>query len=80
MKLARLVTRMKVLLCALKESTNLAAMSSVFYCLEMGHYSSSCPVKLKDNKACEDAGRQRLKESLAALRLDSDDESDDYAM
>ena len=51
-----------------------------FYCLEMGHYSSSCPVKLKDNKACEDAGRQRLKESLAALRLDSDDESDDYAM
>ena len=51
-----------------------------FYCLEMGHYSSSCPVKLKDNKAREDAGRQRLKESLAALRLDSDDESDDYAM
>ena len=51
-----------------------------FYCLEMGHYFLSCPVKLKDNKAREDAGRQRLKEALAALRLDSDDESNNYAM
>ena len=84
MKLARLVTRMKVVL----QSTAMHAERvnkfggnvQCFYCLEMGHYSSSCPVKLKDNKAREDAGRQRLKEALAVLRLDSDDESDNYAM
>jgi len=54
-----------------------------FYCLEMGHYSSTCPTKLKDNKAREDTGRQKfkeLKESLAAWKFDSGEESEDYAM
>ena len=54
-----------------------------FYCLEIGHYSSACPAKLKDNKAREDLGRQKmknLKESLAAWTPDSDEESEDYAM
>lgn len=51
-----------------------------FYCLEMGHYSTACPTKLKENKAREDAGRRKLKELLAAFTLDSDEESENYAM
>ena len=54
-----------------------------YYCLEMGHYSSTCPAKLKDNKAREDTGRQKLKElkeSLAAWKFDSDEEPENFAM
>jgi len=57
-----------------------AATVQCYYCLELGHFSSSCPVKLKDNKAREDAGRQKLKDSLIAWRFDSDEESENYAI
>lgn len=63
------------------EKLNKAAASvQCFYCLELGHFSSSCPIKLKDNKTREDAGRQKLKESSLAWRFDSDDESENYAI
>ena len=51
-----------------------------FYCLEMGHYSTACPAKLKNNKAREDAGCRKLKEAFATLSVDSDEESENYAM
>jgi hypothetical protein len=73
-----------------KEEPNNTAMMSkrsshnvqCYYCLEMGHFSSACPMKAKEIKEREDKGRRRITKDayIAATANYPESDEENYAM